>query len=54
MNRLDQIAERVSAARAEAEARGETFYPGPSRIHLAAFPPTDDRNGSVVRSIGRR
>ncbi|MDQ3767005.1 MAG: molybdopterin-dependent oxidoreductase, partial [Actinomycetota bacterium] len=21
-------------------ARGETFYPGPSRVHLAAFPPT--------------
>ena len=37
---LDEVAARVSAARAEAEARGETFYPGPSRIHLAAFPPT--------------
>ena len=33
--------ERVSAARAETEARGETFYPGPSRIHLAAFPPKE-------------
>ncbi|MHB8177972.1 MAG: molybdopterin-dependent oxidoreductase [Vulcanimicrobiaceae bacterium] len=31
--------ERVSAARHEVEARGETFYPGASRIHLAAFPP---------------
>jgi anaerobic selenocysteine-containing dehydrogenase len=31
----------VSAARAETEARGETFYPGPSRIHLAAFPPKE-------------
>ncbi|MEV4709615.1 molybdopterin dinucleotide binding domain-containing protein [Actinoplanes sp. NPDC049316] len=41
MNGLDGIANRVSAARAEAEARGETFYPGPSRIHLAAFPPTE-------------
>jgi hypothetical protein len=30
--------QRVSAARAETEAGGETFYPGPSRIHLAAFP----------------
>jgi anaerobic selenocysteine-containing dehydrogenase len=38
---LDEIAARVSAARAEATARGETFYPGPSRIHLAAFPPTE-------------
>jgi anaerobic selenocysteine-containing dehydrogenase len=37
--RLDALGERVSAARAEVEARGETFYPGPSRIHLAAFPP---------------
>jgi anaerobic selenocysteine-containing dehydrogenase len=33
--------ERVSAARAEVEARGETFYPGASRIHLAAFPPKE-------------
>src|SRR5690348_530992 len=41
MSGLDQIASRVSAARAEAEARGETFYPGASRIHLAAFPPTE-------------
>jgi anaerobic selenocysteine-containing dehydrogenase len=32
---------RVSAARRETEARGETFYPGPSRIHLAAFPPKE-------------
>jgi len=32
---------RVSAARQEVEARGETFYPGASRIHLAAFPPRE-------------
>ncbi|HEX7174049.1 MAG TPA: molybdopterin-dependent oxidoreductase, partial [Pyrinomonadaceae bacterium] len=32
---------RLSAARAETEARGETFYPGPSRVHLAAFPPKE-------------
>jgi anaerobic selenocysteine-containing dehydrogenase len=31
----------VSAAKAEATARGETFYPGPSRVHLAAFPPKE-------------
>jgi len=36
--RLD---ERVSAARKAVEARGETFYPGASRIHLAAFPPKE-------------
>ena len=38
---LDKLNERVSAARAETEARGETFYPGTSRIHLAAFPPKE-------------
>jgi len=35
------LEERVSAARRETEARGETFYPGASRIHLAAFPPRE-------------
>lgn len=39
--RLDELNRRVSAARKETEARGETFYPGPSRIHLAAFPPRE-------------
>jgi anaerobic selenocysteine-containing dehydrogenase len=39
--KLDELKERVSAARKETEARGETFYPGPSRIHLAAFPPKE-------------
>ena len=38
---LASRARRVSAARRETEARGETFYPGPSRIHLAAFPPKE-------------
>jgi anaerobic selenocysteine-containing dehydrogenase len=33
--------ERVRAARGEVESRGETFYPGPSRIHLASFPPKE-------------
>ncbi|HEY9404560.1 MAG TPA: molybdopterin-dependent oxidoreductase [Pyrinomonadaceae bacterium] len=36
-----ELNQRVSAARRETEARGETFYPGPSRIHLAAFPPKE-------------
>ena len=27
---LKQLNERVSAARAEVEGRGETFYPGPA------------------------
>ncbi len=38
---LRELERRVSAARAETEARGETFYPGPSRIHLASFPPKE-------------
>jgi len=38
---LNELNQRVSAARSEVEARGETFYPGPSRIHLAAFPPKE-------------
>ena len=38
---LKKLNERVSAARKETEARGETFYPGPSRVHLAAFPPKE-------------
>ena len=38
---LDELNDRVSAARAEVEARGETFYPGASRVHLAAFPPKE-------------
>ncbi|HKG13907.1 MAG TPA: molybdopterin-dependent oxidoreductase [Pyrinomonadaceae bacterium] len=38
---LKELNERVSAARRETEARGETFYPGPSRVHLAAFPPRE-------------
>lgn len=38
---LNELNKRVSAARKETEARGETFYPGPSRIHLAAFPPKE-------------
>ncbi|MHB8613017.1 MAG: molybdopterin-dependent oxidoreductase [Candidatus Dormibacteraceae bacterium] len=40
-DRLERLNERVTAARAETEARGETFYPGPSRVHLAAFPPKE-------------
>jgi anaerobic selenocysteine-containing dehydrogenase len=38
---LRRIAARVSAARRDVEARGETFYPGPSRVHLAAYPPRE-------------
>ncbi|HWS54455.1 MAG TPA: molybdopterin dinucleotide binding domain-containing protein [Pyrinomonadaceae bacterium] len=38
---LKDLNERVSAARRETEARGETFYPGASRVHLAAFPPKE-------------
>ncbi len=38
---LESLGERVSAARAAAHARGETFYQGASRVHLAAFPPKE-------------
>jgi anaerobic selenocysteine-containing dehydrogenase len=38
---VKEVSRRVLAARAETEARGETFYPGASRIHLAAFPPKE-------------
>jgi anaerobic selenocysteine-containing dehydrogenase len=38
---LQSLGRRVSAARRDVEARGETFYPGASRIHLAAFPPRE-------------
>jgi anaerobic selenocysteine-containing dehydrogenase len=44
---LEKLNKLVSAARASAEARGETFYPGPSRIHLAAFPPKERWNDWV-------
>ncbi|MFZ5871420.1 MAG: molybdopterin dinucleotide binding domain-containing protein [Actinomycetota bacterium] len=39
--RLEQLEQRVRAARDETLARGETFYPGASRVHLAAFPPKE-------------
>ena len=38
---LAALGERVSAARAATEARGEAFYQGASRVHLAAFPPRE-------------
>lgn len=38
---IDARAERVSAARRATEARGETFYQGPSAVHLASFPPKE-------------
>ena len=41
MSRLEEIGARVSAAREATTARGETFYPGASRVHLAAFPPRE-------------
>ncbi|HEU5155603.1 MAG TPA: molybdopterin-dependent oxidoreductase [Streptosporangiaceae bacterium] len=41
MSELERIGDRVSAAERDTKARGETFYPGASRIHLAAFPPKE-------------
>lgn len=37
----DGQAGRVSATKGETLARGETFYPGPSHVDLAAFPPKE-------------
>ena len=33
--------DRVSASRSATEGRGETFYPGPSRTALGAYPPRE-------------
>ena len=41
MDDLERLDARLRAARRQVEARGETFYPGASRIHLAAFPPRE-------------
>jgi anaerobic selenocysteine-containing dehydrogenase len=38
---IKDLNKRVSAARKATEARGETFYPGASRVHLASFPPKE-------------
>ncbi|MFP5298111.1 MAG: molybdopterin-dependent oxidoreductase [Actinomycetota bacterium] len=38
---LNELGRRVKAAREETLGRGETFYPGPSRINLAMFPPKE-------------
>ncbi len=39
--KVERLEGLVSAARKDTEARGETFYPGASRVHLAAFPPRE-------------
>jgi anaerobic selenocysteine-containing dehydrogenase len=44
---LNDLNQRVSAARKDIEERGETFYPGASRIHLAAYPPKERWNDWV-------
>ncbi len=54
---LQEIGVRVSAARDATLARGETFYPGASRVHLAAFPPKerwDDWTDVDTRRVGHR
>jgi anaerobic selenocysteine-containing dehydrogenase len=37
----DRPDDSISAAREATDSRGETFYQGPSRIHLASFPPRE-------------
>ena len=39
--KLDEEKTLVNASREDTEARGETFYPGPSCNHLAAYPPKE-------------
>ena len=41
MSKIQELNARVSAAKAETERRGETFYGGASRVHLASFPPKE-------------
>jgi anaerobic selenocysteine-containing dehydrogenase len=41
---LEDPKQAVGATHQETEARGETFYPGPSRSHLAAYPPKERWN----------
>jgi anaerobic selenocysteine-containing dehydrogenase len=41
LDELKRLEQRVSAAKRETLARGETFYPGPSRVNLASFPPKE-------------
>ena len=36
-----QKSDRVSASKSATEGRGETFYPGPSRTQLGAYPPKE-------------
>ena len=38
---IKKLNDKVSAAKAATQARGETFYAGPSRVHLASFPPKE-------------
>ena len=38
---IKDLNKRVSAARKATEDRGETFYAGASRVHLASFPPKE-------------
>ena len=46
-DKLKSLERVVSAARADTEARGETFYPGASRVHLASYPPKERWNDWV-------
>ena len=45
--------ERIRAAREETEGRGDTFYPGPSRTQLGAFPPRGLRDSEGDRAVAQ-
>ena len=57
-NLIKSLNERISALRSETEARGETFYPGASRINLAAFPPKEHWDDWIslepIKGTGKR
>ncbi len=40
-DRVAELGRRVSATREAVQSRGETFYPGASRVHFASHPPKE-------------
>ena len=55
---IKTLNKRIAAFRADTEARGETFYQGPSRINLAGFPPKEHWDDWIalepVKGTGKR
>ncbi|GAB3671395.1 molybdopterin-dependent oxidoreductase [Salinisphaera aquimarina] len=57
-NLIKTLNERISSLKSETESRGETFYPGASRINLAAFPPKEHWDDWIslepIKGTGKR